>query len=255
MRLKMALVLGIFGVATACGKSDEGGKLVNQTSAVAGARRDVGGAQSGAIPSPARASTARAQSEVEPSMRLSCSAEIGAAAAAKKVALCRNVSPATHPPCNAANSCALIEDEIARGCAFLASGDRPLPASCSPDPRSPEAAADVVRRYYAAINAHDYETAWSQWGADGPRGQTFAAFQEGFARTREAGVAIGELGPSEGAAGTIYQSVPVTVDATLDDGTRQRFQGRYVIRRANNVDGVVEPRWRIDSARLQPVGR
>ncbi|PHP20845.1 hypothetical protein CG471_05080 [Sphingobium sp. IP1] len=168
--------------------------------------------------------------------------------------MCRNVSPATHPPCNAANSCALIEDKIARGCAFLASGDRPLPASCSPDPRSPEAAADVVRRYYAAINAHDYETAWSQWGADGPRGQTFAAFQEGFARTREAGVAIGELGPSEGAAGTIYQSVPVTVDATLVDGTRQRFQGRFVIRRANNVDGVVEPRWRIDSAQLQPVG-
>ena len=41
---------------------------------------------------------------------LSCAAEIGTAAAAKRVAICRNVSPATHPPCNAANSCAMIED-------------------------------------------------------------------------------------------------------------------------------------------------
>ncbi len=86
-----------------------------------------------------------------------------------------------------------------------------------------------------------------------PRGQSFAAFQEGSAHTRKADAAIGRLGPSEGAAGTIYQFVPVTVEATLDDGTRQRFQGRYVIRRANNVDGAVVPRWRIDSARLQPV--
>ena len=30
---------------------------------------------------------------------LSCAADIGAAAAAKRVAICRNVSPATRPPC------------------------------------------------------------------------------------------------------------------------------------------------------------
>ena len=50
---------------------------------------------------------------------LSCSAQIGAVAAAKRAAVCRNVSPATRPPCNAANSCALIEDEIARNCALF----------------------------------------------------------------------------------------------------------------------------------------
>ena len=32
---------------------------------------------------------------------------------------CRRVSPATHPPCNAANSCVMIRDEVARGCALL----------------------------------------------------------------------------------------------------------------------------------------
>jgi hypothetical protein len=45
---------------------------------------------------------------------LSCTAEIGAAAAERRVKLCISVSPATHPPCNAANSCAIIEDEMAR---------------------------------------------------------------------------------------------------------------------------------------------
>lgn len=253
MRLIVALVLGLFLAATACGEGQEGAELVNQTSAVADAKSNVGGAQVEAIPAPAGPAADPAALGFAPSKRLSCSAEIGTAAAAQKAVVCRNVSPATHPPCNAANSCALIEDEIARGCAILASGDRPLPPSCSPDPTSPEAAADVVRRYYAAINARDYETAWAQWGADGPRGQSFAAFQKGFAHTRKAVATIGRLGPSEGATGTVYQAVPVTVEATLDDGTRQRFRGRYVVRRANNVDGAVEPRWRIDSARLQPV--
>lgn len=38
---------------------------------------------------------------------------------------CTEVSPATHPPCNAANPCALIVSEIRRGCALLSGSDRP----------------------------------------------------------------------------------------------------------------------------------
>jgi hypothetical protein len=32
---------------------------------------------------------------------------------------CTDVSPSTRPPCNTANSCDLIQDEIERGCGFL----------------------------------------------------------------------------------------------------------------------------------------
>lgn len=39
--------------------------------------------------------------------------------AAALIALCLEVSPATHPPCNPENDCALVTDEIIRGCAFL----------------------------------------------------------------------------------------------------------------------------------------
>lgn len=49
----------------------------------------------------------------------SCSDERGGAAAAALVQQCIQVSPATHPPCNAANACAMIESEIRRGCGLL----------------------------------------------------------------------------------------------------------------------------------------
>ena len=50
--------------------------------------------------------------------------------------------------------------------------------------------------------------------------------------------------------------MPVKVDAVLKDGKRQRFTGRYVVRRVNNVDGASadQRRWHIDSAQLKPVG-
>ena len=189
---------------------------------------------------------------------LSCAAELGADAAERRAEVCRNVSPATRPPCNAANSCAMIEDETARGCAFLEGKGQPI-ASCEPRPASMEAAAAVVRRYYSALNARDFDTAWRQWGVDGPPNQTAAQFRAGFARTRSTAVTIGRLEPGGGAAGSVFQEVPVTVVSTLDDGTRQRFRGRYVARRVNGVEGASpeQLRWRIDSARLSaaPVPR
>ena len=49
----------------------------------------------------------------------SCTAEVGKARANQYVKHCRDVSPATRPPCSAGNACRLILDEIRRGCRFL----------------------------------------------------------------------------------------------------------------------------------------
>jgi hypothetical protein len=49
----------------------------------------------------------------------SCLKTEGPAKAKLYVRQCLQVSPATHPPCNAANACALIQDEIRRGCGLL----------------------------------------------------------------------------------------------------------------------------------------
>ncbi|MFP1130277.1 hypothetical protein [Asticcacaulis sp. W401b] len=112
---------------------------------------------------------------------VACSTEIGAKAAERLAKSCRNVSPATHPPCNVANSCALMSDEIARSCALFDDKDAPI-ADCQLDPKSAQAAAAVVRLYYSAINARDYGTAWSQWGEDGPPNQSLPRFKAGFAQ-------------------------------------------------------------------------
>jgi hypothetical protein len=56
---------------------------------------------------------------------LSCSAELGAQAASVLVQQCAQVSPATHPPCNAENSCEMIRSEIKRGCEYIGAGGQP----------------------------------------------------------------------------------------------------------------------------------
>jgi hypothetical protein len=55
----------------------------------------------------------------------SCTAERGRAEARKLVDQCQQVSPATHPPCNAADPCSMMEDEVSRGCSMLSGNDKP----------------------------------------------------------------------------------------------------------------------------------
>lgn len=181
----------------------------------------------------------------------SCASDLGAAAAQRRVKVCLKVSAATRPPCNAANSCAMVEDEIARSCAAFDDATRPA-KECQPAPKSMQAAAAVVTRYYSALNARDYDTAWAQWGDHGPPNQTRAQFERGFAQTRSTRVTVGKLQPGDAGAGSIYQTVPVTVEATLSNGRRQTFSGSYLLRRVNGVDGAspAQLRWHIDSAKL-----
>ena len=60
----------------------------------------------------------------------SCLAEIGAARSKRLVERCIKVSPATHPPCNSANPCAMIQDEIDRSCAMYGP-DEAKPKECA----------------------------------------------------------------------------------------------------------------------------
>ncbi|WP_315761307.1 hypothetical protein [Sphingomonas sp. Y38-1Y] len=198
---------------------------------------------------PDAAPTAAAASPIPDGAR-SCTAEIGEARAKALADQCRMVSPATRPPCNVANSCAMMRDEVARSCALFA--DDP-PAECG-NPSQGELAADVVRLYYDAINSRDYPVAYAQWGGRGEAsGKSYADFAAGFAGTRSVTVRATEPQDVEGGAGSLYATVPVTVDAVLADGKRQRFTGSYVIRRVNNVDGASaeQKRWHIDSAKLK----
>lgn len=190
------------------------------------------------------------QTAAAPTSPLSCAADIGETAARRLVAQCRAVSPATHPPCNAANSCAMIRNEVARGCAILGEDAATTP-ECAIEPISREAAADLVSRFYAAINARDYAAAWTLWGPDGNPNQTLGDFAKGYADTRRVHVEIGKVSGVEGGAGSLYVTVPVTIDAELDSGRRQRFTGSYDLRQINRGMGISQG-WHITSAKLKP---
>lgn len=56
---------------------------------------------------------------------VACRQAIGEAASSKLVERCIAVSPATRPPCNAANPCDLIRSEIDRSCAMFTEATRP----------------------------------------------------------------------------------------------------------------------------------
>jgi len=187
----------------------------------------------------------------KPMQPISCTAELGKAKAAKLVQQCIRLSPASHPPCNAENSCAMIEGEIARSCAVLGSNLKGE-AACGAGPRSGDAAAAAIRRYYSAINAHDLPTAWAVWGPDGNPEQNYDEFAKGYAQTVKTKVTTGTPGRVEGAAGSLYVKVPVTVDAQLANGRRQHFTGSYTLRQVNQGMGVASQGWHITSATLRP---
>ena len=92
-------------------------------------------------PPPVMPADAPPQEEVDPAlaaapadfsgrpMQGTCRAEIGDVASARLVERCIAVSPATRPPCNAANPCEMIQDEIDRACEMYAPGET-RPAEC-----------------------------------------------------------------------------------------------------------------------------
>ena len=117
--------------------------------------------------------------------------------------------------------------------------------------------AAVLRRYYAAIGERRYDDAYALWSRDGAAsGQTRELFASGFADTRRVVLTVGDSVQMEGAAGSQYATVPVTIDATLEYGTTQRFTGTYTLRRSM-VDGATPAQrsWHIESAHLSRIAQ
>jgi hypothetical protein len=128
-------------------------------------------------------------------------------------------------------------------------------ASASVEEPGPEAAAAVLRDYYAAIAAHEYERAYAMWGDGGKSSQqTLEQFRAGFKDTAEVRATVGTPDRIEGAAGSRYIKVPVEVRAKTTRGTAQHYGGHYVLRRAV-VDGATDAQraWHLDSARMAAI--
>jgi hypothetical protein len=114
-------------------------------------------------------------------------------------------------------------------------------------------ALGVLRDYYAAIDARDYSRAYRAWDGDGPPGKpSLEKFAEGFATTDSVRLEVGTPGRVEGAAGSRYLSVPVTIRAYEAGGRETTYVGSYALRRSV-VEGADEGarRWHLYSATLE----
>lgn len=124
-----------------------------------------------------------------------------------------------------------------------------------PPDLSTQTPQQVVRSLYDAVNDQRYEYAYRMWDQDGKAsGKTLQEFEQSYEHTAETAVNVtGEI-TIEGAAGSLYATVPVRIETELKSGEQQAFTGHYVLRRRNiNPDSLPNP-WQIYDADLKKNG-
>ena len=94
------------------------------------------------------------------------------------------------------------------------------------DRSTPEA---VISSYYNAINRAEYARAYSYFGADFAPG--YDRWAAGYADTSRVDVSFGQSA-QEGAAGSIYWTLPVKLDVTTTDEQHSYYAGCYTLRLA-----------------------
>jgi hypothetical protein len=91
--------------------------------------------------------------------------------------------------------------------------------------------AKLIESFYNAVNRKEYGRAWSYFGDTKPSAD-FAGFSSGYSQTSEIAVETGRVS-EEGAAGSVYYSVPVAILAYSQDGSDKVFAGCYRLRLAD----------------------
>lgn len=124
MRRTVLAVIAVTAFVASCGQPSEPAGSAPAPSADAAS-------------APVMPADAPPQEEVDPAILTtapgapaSCVDDIGPAAAQRLVQRCIAVSPATRPPCNVANPCAMTQGEIDRSCEMYAPGEA-RPAECA----------------------------------------------------------------------------------------------------------------------------
>jgi len=112
------------------------------------------------------------------------------------------------------------------------------------DPKSAEAAGQVVQHYGALIEQGRWADARELW-SDPPAAAKFEARLKGPWTIH---MEIGELGGMEGAAGSSYVTVPATFYHGDDSRGPERVEAKMILRRVNDVPGSTEAqrRWHIE---------
>jgi hypothetical protein len=120
-----------------------------------------------------------------------------------------------------------------------------------PTERNPTHALDYWR---AAMEARHWTSARSVFGDFGSQsGQSVEEFARVWSKYRIVDVTLGK-GEQEGAAGSSFYEVPVTITGLTTANRPYRLDGTLTLRRVNDVDGATpeQLRWHIERTTLQP---
>lgn len=111
------------------------------------------------------------------------------------------------------------------------------------DPKSAEAAGQVVQHYGALIEQRRWAEAQKLWGDEASAAQ----YSLQLKRYAETHLEIGKPGDMEGAAGSIYVTEPVTFYGKDQNDAQFRRSAEVILRRVNDVPGSTEAqrRWHI----------
>jgi hypothetical protein len=107
----------------------------------------------------------------------------------------------------------------------------------------------VLASYYNAIKLGEYERAWDYWG--NPPSSSFEEFVDGFADTDSVMLVVRPPTFYEGAAGSVYVTIPALMSASHTDGSMHNFQGCFTARRPNVGDPETWE-WSLFDATVRP---
>ena len=112
------------------------------------------------------------------------------------------------------------------------------------DPKSAEAAGQVVQHYGALIE----QGRWTESRALWSDAEAAKAFERNFRTYADVQIEIGDLGEPEGAAGSIYVIEPVTFYGKKNGSGDFRRTATVTVRRVNDVPSSTEAqrRWHIE---------
>jgi hypothetical protein len=111
-----------------------------------------------------------------------------------------------------------------------------------------EGARNLLLAWAAAMEDRAFGPAYALFGDYADRtGQSASEYAATFADYATVNAAVGD-GTSEGAAGSIYYEVPVTLSGTTRSGGTYLREGTMTLRRVNDVPGATpaELRWHLE---------
>ena len=117
------------------------------------------------------------------------------------------------------------------------------------NPKGPDGARQVVQRYASLIEGGKIAEAQTAWGKGIEQGVLAPAR---LAALHGVHFEVGKPYDQEGAAGSSYIMVPLTLTATDKAGKPIRYAGPITLRRVNDVDGAsaAQLRWHVVQGEL-----